>query len=354
MRHRILPGIALVALIAAAGCDKRQAYGDPNAIVVGTPEARWNESRELLRESLQPTFFTVRDEETFRMTWKDPADPDWPVLRQFRQVLLLGSPEDAWMEDAVAVARRRNADLTPPVLIQVFDVWARGQMVNLMLVPPDADEATIRPLADSLQALLDQQYRQLSLNRMYASGRNDSLTVQLERNQGFTMDLPRVYYWDRQDSVFIFRNDNPDPSQLIRQIAVTWMSPIPEERPTQEQLVEWRQALADRYYQDRQITELLGADLSRGLLSDREIVQLQAGWANHPDESWPVAGPVILRAITCPGQNRMYLVDAWLYAPGQDKYQYMIQLETILNSFRCTDQLPDPETVDPIAVAPAP
>ena len=210
MRHRILPGIAMVALIATAGCDQRQAYGDPNAIVVGTPEARWNESRELLRESLQPTFVTVRDEETFRMTWKDPADPDWPVLRQFRQVLLLGSPEDPWMADALAVARRRNADLTPPTLIQVFDVWARGQMVNLMLVPPDADESTLRPLADSLQSLLDQQYRQLSLNRMYASGRNDSLTVQLERNQGFTLDLPRVYYWDRQDSVFIFRNDNPE------------------------------------------------------------------------------------------------------------------------------------------------
>ena len=33
----------------------------------------------------------------------------------------------------------------------------------------------------------------------------------------------------------------------------------------------------------------------------------------------------------------MYLIDAWLYAPGRDKYEYMIQLEEILGSFRCLD-----------------
>ena len=34
-------------------------------------------------------------------------------------------------------------------------------------------------------------------------------------------------------------------------------------------------------------------------------------------------------------QDRMYLLDAWLYAPGKEKYEYMIQLQTILGSFRC-------------------
>jgi hypothetical protein len=31
----------------------------------------------------------------------------------------------------------------------------------------------------------------------------------------------------------------------------------------------------------------------------------------------------------------MYLLDAWLYAPGKQKYEYMIQLQTILDTFRC-------------------
>jgi hypothetical protein len=39
--------------------------------------------------------------------------------------------------------------------------------------------------------------------------------------------------------------------------------------------------------------------------------------------------------VPCPAQDRLYLLDAWLYAPGKEKYQYMIQLETLLGTFEC-------------------
>ena len=67
----------------------------------------------------------------------------------------------------------------------------------------------------------------------------------------------------------------------------------------------------------------------------RPAYQIQATWVNPPEQNWPAAGPFILRSVICPEQNRMYLVDAWLYAPGKEKYEYMIQLQTILDSFRC-------------------
>lgn len=333
MTQRILA--ALILALALGACDKQQAYGDPNAIILGTPAERWSEIGELVEQGLQPTIFTVRDERTFRLTQKDPQDPDWPLLRQFRQVLLVGSPDEPWMADAVQKARDRGEDLTPPRLVQAFDVWARGQVVSLMLIPPGGGAGEVEFLVDSLQALLDRQYRQISTTRMFASGRNDSLAVQLQRNHGFTLDLPRVYYWDQQDSVFVFRNDNPDPSRLIRQVGVTWRSPLPEELPAMEDLVMWRQGMVDGYYQDEQITEVIRAEFVRGRLDGREMVQLQAVWANPPTSDWPRGGPMTMRAIACPDQDRLYLVDAWLFAPGDDKYQYMIQLETILNSFRC-------------------
>jgi hypothetical protein len=31
----------------------------------------------------------------------------------------------------------------------------------------------------------------------------------------------------------------------------------------------------------------------------------------------------------------VYLLDAWLYAPGRPKHEFMIQLSTILDTFRC-------------------
>jgi hypothetical protein len=67
----------------------------------------------------------------------------------------------------------------------------------------------------------------------------------------------------------------------------------------------------------------------------REALRVQAQWQNPPERSWPAGGPFITYAITCPNQDRTYLVDAWLYAPGKEKYEYMIQLETILGTFEC-------------------
>ena len=65
-------------------------------------------------------------------------------------------------------------------------------------------------------------------------------------------------------------------------------------------------------------------------------LEVRGAWET-PEGSWPAAGPFIARAVRCPDQNRIYLMDAWLYAPGESKYEYVLQLETILDSFTCGD-----------------
>jgi hypothetical protein len=55
------------------------------------------------------------------------------------------------------------------------------------------------------------------------------------------------------------------------------------------------------------------------------------------DDGYPAAGPFISRAYVCPSANRTFFVDAWLYLPDVDrpKHEYMIQLRTLLDTFRC-------------------
>ena len=50
---------------------------------------------------------------------------------------------------------------------------------------------------------------------------------------------------------------------------------------------------------------------------------------------YAAAGPFIARAVRC-GEHVIYF-DAWLYSPNprRSKYEYMMQLEEILNSFTC-------------------
>lgn len=170
---------------------------------------------------------------------------------------------------------------------------------------------------------------------MFMSGRDTALADTLWRQSRFAVVVPEVYDWRQEtDSVFIFRNDNPDPSELIRQVTISWRSPIPQGF-SQDDALAWRQELSDRYFSYPQIVDTTFSSSRQLQVGDMMLDEFQASWSNPPTDLYPAAGPFVVRWIECPTQNRLYLVDAWLYAPSKEKYQYMLQLETILDSFRC-------------------
>jgi len=305
-----LPFAATLALAAATSlaCEKTGAYGDADSIIVATSPELWAEVEDSIYGALESRVFTVRQERTFQVTYQDPFNVDWRNLREFKQELLIGRATDPWM--APALKQVEQSEISPPQVIQTYNVWARGQNVTMLLLTPEGGAEEVFLLLEELHEMYDNQFRQFARNRMFMTGRDSALADTLIHEAGFSLIVPQVYVWDRQDSVFIFRNDNPDPSELIRQVAVTWRSPEVGE-VTREELLAWRADVAAAYYGVPQEVE------------------------NPPDYSWPAAGPFLTRAVTCPDDTRTYMLDAWLYAPGRAKYEYMIQLETILDSFEC-------------------
>lgn len=344
---RILP-LALLAVLATAGCETMElAYGEVNDIYVATSPELWAEIEDTLQASLEPTVQTVVDEQAMDAVPLDPAGGRWTDLRKVRQLLLIGTRDDPWMQDALTEAGEDAGE--PPTFFHVYDLWARNQLVTVMLLPPDDRAGAVAAMAPEVGAWYDRIYREWALSRMFVTGPDTALADTLAREAGFSILVPQVYQWDRQDSTWIFRNDNPSPDELIRQVAVTWRSPIPGDpgRMLQaEPLLEWRDEVIQRTVTFPHDVDL--RLLSQGAMRFRghQAYQVQAVWQNPPEAEWPAAGPFILRAIACPAQDRLYLLDGWLYAPGQDKYQYMIQLGTILDSFRC-DGEPARETAEP-------
>ncbi len=331
MRHT--SAIAATALLASlsAGCEAPRAWGDWNAIIVGTSEDQWAAVGEMVESALEATIVTVRSEKTFRVTHQEPIGEGWRNLRRFRQLLLIGAVDSPWMAEALALSERET--FNPPEIFQVEDVWAQGQIATVLLLPSEGADGADE-LLEPLHELLDEQYRMYVRNRMFMSGLDSLLADTLWNEAGFTLLLPHVYERRSVDSVHIFLNDNPDPSELIRQITVTWRSPIPEELG-QDELLAWRKELTDRYYKYPQIVDLELAETRRLQMGDMVIEELRANWANPPEDLFPAGGLMITWSVPCPSQDRHYLVDAWLYAPGKDKYEYVLQLETILGTFRC-------------------
>jgi hypothetical protein len=135
--------------------------------------------------------------------------------------------------------------------------------------------------------------------------------------------------------MYIFRNDNPDPSELIRQFGVTWRTPIPEEAPPVDSLMDWKEAVSRESYAYPQTVQRETLRTRNLTLGDMAITEVRGAWSNPPDSSWPAAGPFIFWSLTCPEQDRLYLIDGWIYAPGAEKWEYVLQVETIMESFRC-------------------
>jgi len=176
---------------------------------------------------------------------------------------------------------------------------------------------------------------------MYTSRPNEELIERLAAEAGFTMLMPTIYRVEEQDSLYVFRGWSSVGGELRRTIAVTWRTGVDTTTST-EAAVAWRHEVVSRYMVEPQAEQ--PEPLQRRLvrLGGLTAFEVQGAW-NSTYTGVPMGGAFITRMIPCPQQNRTYLVDAWLYAPSREKYEYMIQLEVLLNTFRCgSDAAPTP------------
>ena len=128
---RCLPAF-LTCLLIAAACDERGlSYGDPNSIIVVMAPEQWEEVAENVYASLERRIVTVRDEKMFTVTYQEPYDEFWPNLRRFQQMLVIGKPDEPWVQEAF---ERVGEDMPQAGVHELTDVWSRGQNVTVVLL----------------------------------------------------------------------------------------------------------------------------------------------------------------------------------------------------------------------------
>lgn len=335
MRKAILVLAVSLLTLTNTACEPGLAWGDPQAVVVVAPQELWDQVEDSVFTVLSPTIWTVREDYTFRVAYRAPDDTNnwW----RFKELVLIGSQEDAWLAEALEALPR---EITPqaPNIYDAEDVWAMGQKVTIILIDPqqDVEEQVLSRVAAVHTRLFD-RFVMGAAGRMFQSGVDSALVDTLIHTAGFSLLLPQVYTWGLEDSVYVFRNDNPDPAELIRQFTVSWRTPAPAEISI-EALFDWRKEISENYWIWPQVVarESLRTKSLEG--TNLPIVETRGTWKNPPDGVWPAAGALITWSVSCPHQNRLYLVDSWLYAPSEDKWEYILQMETILHSFKCGTQ----------------
>ncbi len=332
MRATYRIATALLLALVTAGCDLPTAIGDVTRIIVAVPDEHWDALEPAIAESLEPRSFTVRDELIFDIAQVDPSNPDWVDFQKLRQVLVIGEAADPWVVSALE--KVDGGAPRAPAVVQANNVWARPQTVTIVLLPPGSSPSAAAEMMPEVGELYVSQLEEYARQRMFVSGRQTELADSLERIAGFSLTVPQVYRVNEPEvGVFVFRNDQPNPSELIRQVVVT-SRPNGEVEMTPEAAFAWRAEVAARTTSPPQVTDSLHSGEANLMHNNRPAVQAQGTWINAPGE-WPAAGPVLTRMVQC--DDRTFLVDGWVYAPGRPKYEYMVQIQTLQNSFRCAE-----------------
>jgi len=326
--------LALGALLLGA-CEglrsQRQAMGEPTSLIVVATDSLWKEAGDRVEAALEPKIFAVRDETTFELTQVSPTSPDWSQLQRFRQIVAIGTATDPWIAPILEGSSESEA---APRMVDRNDVWARGQTVTAVVLPsPDALDALGTQLG-RLGTLLDTRFRQYALARMFASDSNVVLRDSLSRRVGFSITLPKIYQpMEPADTVLAFHNRNEVGGDLFRTIVVAWHGGV-DTTLTAADVLAWRDRLVPLVF-----------DLAQRTLADRfeskpvdgaaaGSLEVRGVWAGT-DPSFPTGGLFIDRVIPCREQDRTYFLEAWMYGPSRRKYEYVLQFENILGSFRC-------------------
>lgn len=324
--------VALAALPAcAAACDRPPPpIGEHHEVAVATPPEIWQALAPQIVAALEPRTFTVRNERIFDVAYIPPGHDAWRgELRRMRKILLIGSAHEPLI--AEALTGRDWKRLRLPAVIQLTDVWAQQQLVTVALLPEAAGPGALEPLLPRIGEALLERLKEHARLRMAVTPPNERLAEHLRQVEGFTLAVPSRYdASEPEPGVYVFRHEDEGLTPIIQGIAV-------DSRPrgtvawTAQAAGEWRARLAERLNEPGHVTEALPRWHEAEVAGQRTL-HVQGVWSLPPG-GWPGGGPFMSRLVEC--GDRVYLLDAWLYAPGDAKYELMVQLDIILDTFRC-------------------
>jgi len=326
----LLAGLAAIG--ALAGCGRPNALGEENSLIVVADPGLWRLVEQDTYDALEPTLFTTRDEKKFNVTQVAPDAPELEQLLLWRQVVVFAAPDDPLLRRIADAAGRDS--LSPPEFFRVPNVWATGQAVTAVVLEPGREEASLRQMLPEIASVLDAEYRAWTLERMFVSGVDSALADAVADSLGFTLRVPRVYqHVFRQEEIVLIRNDNPDPAELIRSILVQRRPPM--DSVTTFDFAAWRSDIDSVQYNVPQSFELAPGSRRPIDLDGASGIEVRGTWRD--EAAYPAGGLLIGRALRCP--DATYFVDAWLYSPNprRSKWQFLMQLEEILDSFRCAN-----------------
>ena len=347
----------LMALLLAASCTppKPPATGQDDDILLFADDTTWNALEPTIRFVYEDTVYTPIPETWFKV--RRVAFSDWASHEADKNRVIIGTldgdgPVSKYIQAALDSTVKALVSEGKEFFFARYDSKARGQLLMFLVAPTHRDlDLQMRSRAPDLVFY----FRNLWLKRELADIESDAkynkqdISRSLLRRSGWTMTIQHDYVVARDTSearFFWIRRANP--SDLERWIFVAWWDSTSPAMLNDQWIRfardsvtrKWMRTLDDQafveiapYYQNIEPVDFLG----------RYAMEMRGNW-RFSDKTG--GGPFVNETFYDERTQRIYMLDASIFAPRVEKKKLIMQVEALLNTFRTVDALPEEKRED--------
>jgi len=219
--------------------------------------------------------------------------------------------------------------------------WAVNQTV--LFFYSDGEEATINNIkakSSSIAELVRKQDDDMIKNRLYASGRNKSMTDKIEADFGITMPIPGDYIaaLEEKENNFLWLRKLEKNSHVHTNILIYKLPYKDTEQLKPQGIKTLRDSLGKKYIASGQVDDsyMRVNDINlplyheNVLLDNKFAVKLKGIWEMSGAADM-MGGAFVSYMVHDEANSQVVFLDAFAYAPGKKKRDIMQRLEQILS-----------------------
>jgi Domain of unknown function (DUF4837) len=355
MNRIILFAIILASAVACSKKEKNLAYlpkatGKPGDIILIMDSVQWKgelgvELRKIFRKEVPGL---PQSEPMFNLIWVHPSR--LKLLTQIRNLVYVFT-----LDQESQGSKTLRRDFTPETLAKIKsdtsffrfsrqDEYAKGQEV--MYLFGDTEQNLIRHLRQVSQQLIDYfndaERKRLEAN-LFSTKATQGVASFLRKEYGMELHVPVGYVMaDQQDDFIWLRQIEAEKD---KDVFITWKPYESEYQLLPDSIVAWRDATARKYlFEDPEnpisylVTERDNFDIiaRQVSLNKHFAMEIRALWRTN---NLSMGGPYVGYALVDQPRGRLYYLEGFAYAPGKDKREIIRELETILATFRTSEDL---------------
>ncbi len=327
MRTALCTLIVVAALATGCTGPTMPAFGETDDLVIIIDAPPGSELRAELSDVFEAVDTWLVREPAFDVSFATPGRLG--DYTSWRNILFCG----VWDEGEVGEVVRSRVPGVPLTDEASFttatDIWAGRQVVAALMAGSEEElVAYLQAEGANIRSELMFDVRERLVTALCQDSRSSGRGGALEERFGWTICVPEDYELDtgaERDGFIRFDRRQPD-----RYLFVSWRSGAARD-VTRDYATTERDRLCSLYHNGDTVQDRRPVLADTVQLAGMPALRLRGWWGNRELKG---GGPFVSYCLHVPEEDRVYFLDASLFAPGQDKTPLMRHLDGVLMTFR--------------------